>query len=346
MENRGGNMFVSHAWLALGLALAVVPASVALGQPSLSIYQIQSTTTDGDASYYHGDVVNCPGGVVTFKRVGLRPRIILQHPDHPDGWGAIQVKDFAGTGAFNDVQVGDWVTLTRVEVEEYRGTTFLQWYEFNNPELQVTSTGNALPDPILLMANQIPAPIYDDIEDGWFVENHNAELYESMRIVVRDVTVTEMDLGKADPPDNYNLQDGPGDDCWASDYMNADKPALEEYHAFVELNAEFCAVAGILEQYTNLSAGWDYYQLLTLHTSDLMFCGDSDSDAGTDLADFARFQECFVGPVCDVGGCSPPAWTAPPADLPLQHCLMMDLDYDGDVDLVDFTGLHDLLDAP
>jgi hypothetical protein len=67
-----------------------------------------------------------------------------------------------------------------------------------------------------------------------------------------------------------------------------------------------------------------------------------------DLDDLPRFAECLVGPVCAPGGdgCDVPAWTQPPADLPVQHCLMMDVDYDWDADLHDFAVLQAPLGAP
>jgi hypothetical protein len=344
-------MTVGHTKLTTavtGLVLMALATSTAWAEATtngLTIYQIQSTTIDGDASYYnyatYGQPVDCAGGIVTFIRGGPRPRLLLQDPAYPDGWGGIQVKDMLNVGAFNGVQVGDWVELTNVEVEEYRGTTFLQWYPNNAPTLTVTSSGNPLPPPRLVSVAEIPAPIATS--GGWFVPNHDAELYESTRLIVRDVTVTDMCLGKAD--DNYSLQTPGGQDCWASDYLNVDSQPQpecwdEEVHPFVAVGQHFCALTGVLEQYTNLSDDWDYYQLLTFDTPDLGICGDGDSDGDVDADDLPRFDECLAGPACAGGECNPPAWTSPPADLPLQHCLMMDPDYDGDVDLADFGGLQ------
>ena len=85
-----------------------------------------------------------------------------------------------------------------------------------------------------------------------------------------------------------------------------------------------------------------------MKTADLAICGDGDSDGDVDSDDLPCFRERLIGPLCDnvPGGCDPPAWTQPPTSLPLQHCLMMDLDYDGDVDLLDFAGLQVLLGVP
>ena len=331
----------------LGVVLMAPSIPLALGQPQeLSIHEIQSHTSDGDASIYNGQIVDCAGGIVVASLDRAVPRLILQDPACPDGWGAIQVKDRFGANAFDGVEAGDWVSLTNVEVEEYRGTTFLQWDEDFDPSLTITSNGvPPLPPPIVVSVSDIPAPIATN--GGWFVENHDAEPYESMRLIVRDVTVMEWGLGKAE--DNYNLQNPQGANCWAADYLNAEKEhPWDLYHPFVAVDQHFCAVTGILEQYTKSLTLFDYYQILTLNWGDLAICGDGDSDGGADLDDLPRFEECLIGPGCDEEpeGCDPPAWTEPPAGLDIQHCLMMDQNYDGDVDLGDFGDFQMLLGDP
>ncbi len=320
--------------LVLGCAVILLPSLSVRADP-LTIYEIQYTTYEDGGSEYDGLVVDCAGGIVTAKYVGTRPRVILQDPDFPDGWGAIQVKDWSPTRDLVDhVMVGDRIALTNVEVEEFRGTTMLQWYTANNPDFDFVSHANPLPPPILVSVSDIPAPVYDAYWDEWFVEDHEAEHYESMRLIVRDVTVTQKHLGKA--VDNYNLQTSAGQSCWASDYMNANIGPWD-YHDFVDVGQHFCAVAGVFEQYTRVEDGWDYYQLLTRSTGDLAICGDGDGNGLVDLDDVPRSHECLTGPVCDGAGeaCDLPAWTGPPLERHIQHCLMMDMDYDGDVDLED-----------
>jgi hypothetical protein len=302
----------------------------------LSIYQIQYTTSSDGSSDYDGQVVDCSGGIVVAKFGGSRPRVVLQDPNRPEAWGGIQVKDWIYPyDLYNDAQIGDWLEFTNMLVEEYRGTTFLHRQALHNPGHSVVSHGNALPVPVLVSATDIPAPVYDPGQDGWFVADHGAEPYESMRLVVRDVAVTAMDLGKA--VDNYRLEDDQGNACWAADYMNEDVGPWG-YHEFVDIGKHFCAVAGVFEQYTLVTSGWDYYQLITLETPGLAICGDGNSDGLFNLADLSRFAECVTGPVCEniLGGCWPPAWAQPPLSLPVGHGLMMDMDYDGDVDLRDF----------
>lgn len=329
------------AFLVFALAAASIPSALA---QSITIYDIQSDTYDGDASNYDYQVVDCSGGILVGKFRGSRPRIILQDPNHPHAWGAIQVKDWTAGDLIDHVEPGDWVELTNVFVEEYRGGTFLQWQTTHNPGFKVVSSGNPLPPPILVPVTHIPAPI-EYLSDDWRVENHDAEPYESMRLIVRDVTVTRKNLGKA--VDNYNLRTPDGNDCWAADYMNQDKEP-SGYHRFVTVGQHFCAVAGVFEQYSNALNGWDYYQLITMKGTDLAICGDGDNDGDVELDDWPRFDECFSGPLCDnaSGGCDPPVWTRPASGLPIQRCLMMDMDYDGDVDLRDFATLQKIVVVP
>lgn len=327
--------------LAFGLIVCLGPSASA---QSLTIYDIQSNTVDGDASSYDLQLVNCTGGICVAKFRGSRPRLILQDPAHPEGWGGIQVKDWAASDPdpdnrlFEHVNVGDWVELNNVLVEEFRGSTFLEWQTPNSPSFTIVSTDNPIPPPILVEVGDIPAPV-EHPGDEWYVENHDAERYESMRLYVRNVTVTEWNLGKA--VDNYNLHGADGAGCWAADYMNEDvQPS--GYHPFVSVGQHFCAVGGVFEQYTNLRDGWDYYQLITLNAVDLAICGDGNSDGDVDLLDLPRLQSCITGPRCggQPAGCGPPAWTWPGYELPIQHCVMMDFDYDGDVDLLDYGGFE------
>ena len=330
----------------IGIVLAVGCVTPVATADPLTIYQVQYTTSDDGGSDYDGPPpIDCAGGIVVAQYQGFRPRLILQDPNSPNEWGAIQAKDWTGTlELFNNVQIGDWVEFTNMLVEEFRGTTMLQWQTPYSPTFNIVSQENPPPPHIIVEVSEMPAPI-EGPPGEWYVENHDAEHLESMRLIVRDVTVTAKDLGKA--VDNYSLQNAAGEDCWASDYMNEDVGSWD-YHDFVTIGQHFCAVAGVFEQYTRTVDGWDYYQLLSGTTADLMICGDGDTDGDADLDDFPRFVECLVGPLCDnePGGCNPPVWTGPAAQLPIRHCLMMDLDYDGDVDLRDYVDLQVMLGRP
>lgn len=245
----------------LAAALLVSPAAA----DSKSIYNIQYTTAADGASPEAGNIIACLGGIVTHKYPGSKPKLTLQDPANPDGWGAIQVKDWtAANDLFAAVAVGEWVSLANVEVEEYRGNTLLRYHADNSPSFAIDSSGNALPASRLVSLSEIAAPT-EGPPGEWYVADHSAEQYEAMRLTVENVTVTAMDLGKA--VDNYALS-ATGQNCWASDYMNADRDSQEDYHARVGLGEQFPGVAGILEQYTK--DNWDYYQLLTRQTADFL----------------------------------------------------------------------------
>lgn len=305
----------------------------------LSIYDVQYTTDpNGDSPYEDGLTHDVVGGIVTGKWSRGVPRVYLQDPAHLT-WGGIVVKDFTDDGEFtNGVAVRDRVDLRNVYIEESRGNTTLHYGGdlAPNAEFSILGSDNPLPPPIIVSVSDIPAPV-EDGEGNWYVGDYGAEPYEAMRMIVRDVTVTEKHLGKNS--DNYNLQTPYDDSCWAADYMNEEVEATD-YHRFVMSEQHFCAVAGLFEQYKNRPTGWDYYQLVTWTTVDLALCGDADSDGNVDLDDVPRFHECLLGPVCNDAGCNPPAWWQPPGNLPVEYCLMMDMDYDGDVDLRDFADVQ------
>jgi len=270
---------------------------------ALSIYEIQYTTAADGTSPQHGNIVDCLGGIVTHIPPSGRPRLILQDPDHPDGWGGIQVKDLFSTGAFAGVNVGDWVSLTNLLVEDSKGTTFLQYMEDNNASFTVVSTDNPLPEPLTVGVDELAAPI--EGLNAWLVANHNAEKYEGMLIKVIDVNVKDIGYGKA--YDNYILQSNtdPSRTCWVSDYMNGDRAGI--YHPYVEIGQDFCGVAGILEQYTGQSDGidYDYYQLLTTGTADFVIeqTADFDRDCDVDSVDFSLFAQHWLQE-----GCTEPDW--------------------------------------
>lgn len=233
---------------------------------AVPIYDIQYVDLAVDPegnSPYSGQIVDCQGGIVVHRYAGTRPKLTLQDPAHPDGWGGIFVKDWTvGQDMFNAVSVGDLVSFTNVQVEEYRGNTLLRYETANNSGYTIISSGNPLPPPRLVSLDDIAAPIEGPPGD-WYVADHSAERYEAMRLTVENVTVTALDLGKAS--DNYNLNGSA--DAWAGDYMN--EGAVGDYHPLVSVGQHFDRVTGILEQYTKLNYGWDYYQLLTTTSDDL-----------------------------------------------------------------------------
>ncbi|MBU0719013.1 MAG: hypothetical protein KJ749_12245 [Planctomycetes bacterium] len=231
----------------------------------LSIYDVQYTTDASGNSPYYGEIHNVLGGVVTHVWHGFNDRVYLQDPANPT-WGAIVVKDGEGGELSNNVNVGDWVSFADIYIDESRGTTFLQYRRSDAPDVGFTveSTGNAVPDALVLTAADIPAPL-EYAGDEWYVLNHDAEPYESMMVTLEDVVVTQLGLGKAD--DNYELSQG-SDIAWAADYMNVDAGGL--YDPRIATGVELLSITGVVEQYTKTSDGWDYYQLVTRSAADIV----------------------------------------------------------------------------
>jgi len=294
----------------------------------LTIREIQYTESPDGASLYNGKVIDCAGGVVVVKVAGGRPRLFLQDPNALDGWGAIQVKGWV-SDAFASVNVGDWVQIKQVFVEEYRGTTFLQYLDKNTdgskPILKVVSPGHSLPRPRVVDAQDIKAPEYVPLEDAWIVADHRAERFESMLLQIRCVAVGQQGLGKAQ--DNYEIQSfrEPNDAahcCWVSDYLNPDRPKSSLYLPEIGAGRRFRAVTGVLEQYTSLADGYDYYQLLTLSEGSVVgLCpADLNQDGSVDLRDYALFVEQLL---------------TPPSSAPSELYQAADLNHDGKVDVTD-----------
>lgn len=213
-------------------------------------------------------------------------------------------KDRFSTDDFSDVNVGDRVSFTNVLVEDFKGTTFLQYIKGNDANFTVHSKGNPVPEPLPVRVNEIAAPI--EVNNQWVVTDHSAEKYEGMLVKVIDVNVAGNEYGKA--YDNYVLESNVEPDhscCWASDYLNEN---IEyKYNPYVEIGQSFCGVAGIIEQYEGEKEGiyYDYYQLLT--TDDESFTieqeADLDYDCGVDFTDYSLFALHWLE-----YGCSEPDW--------------------------------------
>ena len=277
------------------IILTVLVSTEYIQADALSIYEIQYTTEADGISPQNGNIIDCTGGIVTHIRPGGRPRLVIQDPNNSDGWGAIQVKGWT-SDAFNNIAIGDWVSLTNVLVEENAGTTFLQYQTENNPNLTIVSRNNKVPRPLIVTIDEISAP--SEGIDAWAISVKTAEKYESMLIKVANVNIIDAGYGKAF--DNYLLTSNidPSLTCWVSDYMNTDKEKGLIYHPYVEIGRNFCGVAGILEQYTGDSEGifYDYYQLLTTNTKAFTIeqIADLDGDCDVDFADFSIFVEHWL----------------------------------------------------
>ena len=245
-----------HIGVLVLLSLMLIGRMSAARAVELSIHDIQSNTSDGDATVYNGQIHDVSGGIVTHVWQGFNDRVYLWDPAHPT-WGAIVVKDGEGGALANNVNLGDWVSFDSIYIDEYRGTTFLQYRTSFAPDVtfSVDSTGNPVPGPSLLTVADLAYP------PGHAV----TEPYESMIVTVQNVTVGQMDLGKAG--DNYELLQG-SDIAWAADYMNVD--AGGPYDPRVTTGAEFLSLTGIVEQYTKVADDWDYYQVVTRSAADIV----------------------------------------------------------------------------
>ena len=121
------------------LGLPLIGAAVMLGvngtyATEVSIYEIQYTEDPSGDSPYDGQIMDVVGGVVTHIWQGSNDRVYLQDPAHPT-WGAIVVKDAEGGEFSNNVNVGDWVSFDDIYIDEYRGTTFLQYRRSFAPDV-------------------------------------------------------------------------------------------------------------------------------------------------------------------------------------------------------------------
>ncbi|MHC4648279.1 MAG: hypothetical protein ACYTBJ_22695 [Planctomycetota bacterium] len=295
---------MNKAVLMISIAVTTLCLNKTVEAQALSICEVQYTSDVNGASPRHGSIVDCLGGIVIHKsRPPIRPRLTLYDPNSPHGWGGIIAKDLYSTGAFDDVNVGDWISFTNVEVEDFKGTTFLQYKAELDPNFTIISSANPLPQPLPVGIDEIAAPL--EGPNQWVVADHRAEKYEAMLIKVIDVNVTDRGYGKA--YDNYVLAGNtdPNLTCWASDYMNDDN--IEIYHPYVLVGQNFCSVAGILEQYAaeNDGISYDYYQLLTRYTQDFTIeqTADLDDDCDVDFIDFAAFAGHWLQQ-----GCAEPLW--------------------------------------
>ncbi|ACJ16123.1 hypothetical protein, conserved [Thermococcus onnurineus NA1] len=163
--------------LSLVPAWAIKPVQAATYVP---IQEIQSNTTDGDASAYVGQIVTTRGVVTAVTSKGF----FIQNGTGP--WSGIYVY----LGSSPNVNVGDYVEVTGT-VKEYKAT----WSDSRGfTEIgyvtSITKLGEApVPDPVIL-------PTGDVAQEQW----------ESVLVKVENVVVTNPDLGYGE----WEIDDGSG----------------------------------------------------------------------------------------------------------------------------------------
>jgi len=166
-----------------------------------SIHDIQGSN---HRSPYEGQLVaNIPGIVTALRDKGF----YLQDPN-PDGNDATSEGIFVFTGSEPTVSVGDSV-LVDATVSEFRpggdedDNGNLSITQLADPNITVLSSGNSLPDPIVIGSDGRTPPtetIYDDAVDGnvenpgneFDLEQNGLDFYESlegMRVEVNDAVV-------------------------------------------------------------------------------------------------------------------------------------------------------------
>jgi len=247
----------ARTWLAMVLSAALLPAAAR----AATIYDIQysDAASSWQSSYYTQTVSEVTGGVVTY--VGTPPgkatfRVVVQDPAFTE-WAGVEIKVLDGS---LNVSVGDKITLTNVVVDESRGGTYLLFdVSGAGSGFTVVSSGNSVAPTAVSPA---------DLGAGdTSADPAKAEKYEGMLLKVLNVTVGDVDLGKA--VDNYELTSSLGT-CWGTDYFNQDRAASADYCVSTVTGAQFSAVVGILEQYSNSGTGYDYYQLMTRSEADFV----------------------------------------------------------------------------
>ncbi|MFH1145035.1 MAG: FlgD immunoglobulin-like domain containing protein [Candidatus Eisenbacteria bacterium] len=240
------------------------PAPAPIRAPSYTIYEIQvSDAAHNWESPHLGEVVACPGGIVTHK---YRQRFTLRDPDLGDEWAAIEVRGYPvyPTG----IEIGDQVDFDNVYVDEYRGETVLQYYSASSHT--INSHGNPLPEPVALTLWDVRYPAHPE----------DCERYSGMHVAIDEqIRIGARDLGAHG--DNYELA-GASDTAWASDYANTD---IDSTYC-VATGECYRRITGVLQRYC-LEEQWDYYQILPTGLDDYEPCdsgvGDGPALPGIDL---------------------------------------------------------------
>ncbi|MER5184149.1 endonuclease/exonuclease/phosphatase family protein [Streptomyces sp. NPDC002896] len=158
------------------------------------IHDIQGTTR---ISPLKGQMVTGVPGIVTAVRTTGSKGYWIQDPN-PDANDATSEGLFVYTSSAPTVSVGDSVLVTGKVSEYYPSSTTQSVTELTSPVSTTLSTGNALPDAVVLDADSIP-DAYSPTADGGSIESlalqpttYSQDFYESiegMRAEVSDARV-------------------------------------------------------------------------------------------------------------------------------------------------------------
>lgn len=171
-----------------------------------TIYDIQYTEDPSGDSPLEGQTVTVVGIVTaTGYETSGNTRFFISDPEG-GAWRGIYVFEYD-----NNISVGDEVQVEG-EVSEYFGFT-----EIGYADVEVLSSGNAIPNPVEITTNEV-----------------NIEMYESVLVKVRNVTCT-------DDPDNYNqwYVDDDSGECQIDD-------TIYEYPN-PHVNDEFYSITGVVD---------------------------------------------------------------------------------------------------
>ena len=198
-------------------------------QPGLtSIYDIQYTTEPGPEGTYPSllvdQTISTSGIVIAVGYGGYDNDFFISSPEG-NPWESIYIY-FADASP----SIGDMVEITG-DVYEYYGFT-----EMRYASVSVISSGNPVPEPIL-------------VNTGNLVEPVNAEAYECCLVKVENVTVTQV----PSPDNEWYIDDSTGE-CQVDDGMYAYPATLGE---------EFSYIIGALDY------SWDEYGINPRDINDL-----------------------------------------------------------------------------
>ena len=208
-----------------------------LVQTFTSIYDIQYTPYQGSDGTYpsllEGETVFTTGIVNAVGYSGYNNNFFITS-DSGGLWEDIYV--YNGNSEPN---LGDSVIVAG-EVQEYFGVT-----EIYNPDVIILSSGNQIPESIVVDTGDLIQPI-------------NAEAYEGCLVKVENVTVTQ----EPDELNQWYISDGTGD-CQVDDQIYTYTPYLGD---------EFSFIIGVVDY------NWDEYGIQPRFENDLLPLGEIFAD--------------------------------------------------------------------